>query len=212
MSTRPNDRESPQPAASDAPPTIRHDGWTRQKQGDFLAALATTHSVAEAAREVGMSRQSAYRLRARLQGEPFDFAWDAAFKSAFDRLAEAAMDRAMNGVEVQHYHKGEVVGSSRRFDERFTIALLKMRHEIGRGRGPTVWPASAYHSEDLSRLLERVEDGPETWDEEREEERLAQLAEYGEDDEMFEKSEENDGVTFDAGPKTPLNQPYGSVL
>jgi hypothetical protein len=45
---------------------IRHDGWTPKRQLDFLAALARSRSVTKAARAVGMSRESAYRLRARL--------------------------------------------------------------------------------------------------------------------------------------------------
>jgi len=42
---------------------------------EFLRQLAATHSVSAAARSVGMSRQSAYKLRDRLKGEPFDIAW-----------------------------------------------------------------------------------------------------------------------------------------
>ncbi|WP_395328138.1 helix-turn-helix domain-containing protein [Novosphingobium sp. BL-8H] len=49
--------------------------WTKAKALAFLRALGLGRSVAAAAREVGMSRQSAYRLRARL-GEGFAAAWD----------------------------------------------------------------------------------------------------------------------------------------
>jgi hypothetical protein len=49
--------------------------WTRDKALAFLHALARGMSVAEAARGVGMSRQSAYYLRARL-GEGFAEVWD----------------------------------------------------------------------------------------------------------------------------------------
>lgn len=45
-------------------PDPPHDRWCQARMADFLSALAATHSVAEAARSVGMSRQSAYRLRA----------------------------------------------------------------------------------------------------------------------------------------------------
>ena len=34
-----------------------------------------------------MSRQSAYRLRSRLKGQPFDLAWDVAFHHSYDNLA-----------------------------------------------------------------------------------------------------------------------------
>ncbi|PNU04120.1 hypothetical protein [Novosphingobium guangzhouense] len=49
--------------------------WTRTKIHAFVTALARTGEVAAAAREVGMSRQSAYRLRARL-GPQFAQVWN----------------------------------------------------------------------------------------------------------------------------------------
>jgi hypothetical protein len=53
--------------------------WTTLKAQVFLGALADLGRVGEAARTVGMSRQSAYRLRARLgEGALFARAWDAA--------------------------------------------------------------------------------------------------------------------------------------
>ena len=51
--------------------------WTKPKMLAFLRALAASRSVAQAARSVGMSRQSAYRLHARL-GEGFGSVWDQA--------------------------------------------------------------------------------------------------------------------------------------
>lgn len=193
MSTR---RKTPSAAALAASSTVveilgperaptRHDGWTTERQVAFLRALAATHSIAAAAREVGMTRQSAYRLRARLKGEPFDLAWDAAFHSAYDALAEAAMERALGGVEVPHYHRGELVGTSRRFDERLTIALLAMRPVYA----PPQWhPASGYEPGDLNGLIERIERGPETWD-----------GDQTDDDEEEEWDEEEDGETGETG-------------
>jgi hypothetical protein len=57
----------------------------------FLRALVPTLSVAEAARSVGMSRQSAYRLRARL-GPEFGQLWDEglAIGLSLRRTANAA--------------------------------------------------------------------------------------------------------------------------
>ena len=54
----------------------RADGWTIPRQCGFLAALYLTGSVSAAAREVGMSRASAYRLRERRGAESFAHAWD----------------------------------------------------------------------------------------------------------------------------------------
>jgi hypothetical protein len=57
-------------------PTVRHDGWTAERQLRFLDALARTHSVSEAAELAGMSRESAYRLRERREGALFAALWD----------------------------------------------------------------------------------------------------------------------------------------
>ena len=54
------------------PDTTRHDGWTRERMIAFLEALVETASVSIAAQTVGMTRRSAYYLRARLIGRPFD--------------------------------------------------------------------------------------------------------------------------------------------
>ena len=57
---------------------IRRDGWTAQRQLRFLDVLARTRSVTRAATAVGMSRESAYRLRNRKGGALFATAWDRA--------------------------------------------------------------------------------------------------------------------------------------
>lgn len=160
------------PATTD---TDRHDGWTPQHQAAFLRELAATHNVSTAAKAVGMSRQSAYRLRARLRGMPFDKAWEAAFVTRFDVLAEAALDRALNGVEVPHYHKGELIGTSRRFDERLTVALLAMRAGFVRPSPPDWEPAAAFEPDDVGPLCDRVERGPEHWLEDSDEEAEARF-------------------------------------
>lgn len=61
-------------------PALRrhHNGWLPARQADFLGYLAETGSVSAAAARVGMSRESAYRLRRREGAESFAAAWDAA--------------------------------------------------------------------------------------------------------------------------------------
>lgn len=58
------------------PLRARADGWSEARQCGFLAALYVTGSVAAAARSVGMSRESAFRLRARQGAKSFARAWD----------------------------------------------------------------------------------------------------------------------------------------
>jgi hypothetical protein len=152
------------PAVSPEPPEpTRHDGWTPARQAAFLRELSATHNVAAAARAVGMGRQSAYKLRARLHGQPFDKAWESAFLTRFDVLAEAALDRALNGVEVPHYYNGELIGTSRKYDERLTLALLAMRGGLERPEPSPFDPASAFEAEEIGALIARVEHGPERW-------------------------------------------------
>ena len=187
--------ESPAPAAgrsASAPqpptqhllapaPAERQDGWTPARQARFLRELAATHCVSTAAHAVGMSRQSAYKLRHRLQGEPFDIAWSCAFRRLYDALAEAAVERAINGVEVPHFYKGELIHTSRRFDERATVALLALRPQFAplplcRGH-----EQSLYTEDDFVLLVGRVEHGDELWAD----------VDYGEDEEL------DDGVEDD---------------
>lgn len=65
----------------------------------FLEALAQSGSVAAAAREVGMSRQAAYRLRARLAGTRFDAAFEGARKAGIRARFAASQARVRSRWE-----------------------------------------------------------------------------------------------------------------
>jgi hypothetical protein len=166
------DQPAPTPIADpeeDQFPTSLHytvppgDRWTKRKMADFLRELAVSHSVSAAAKSVGMSRQSAYRLRNRLKGAPFDIAWEAAFQHGYDALHHAALERALHGVETLHLHKGEVVAKSRRYDERLTTFLLASRNRHGAQRLGRFTASSEFWSERWDRLLDRIENGPADW-------------------------------------------------
>jgi hypothetical protein len=58
------------------PVRARRDGWTVVRQCAFLAQLYLTGSVAAAAHAVGMTRESAHRLRRREGAEGFARQWD----------------------------------------------------------------------------------------------------------------------------------------
>ena len=60
------------------PGRARRDGWTPLRQAEFIGHLAETGTVGEAARRVGMARETAYRLRSRCWSESLCAAWDAA--------------------------------------------------------------------------------------------------------------------------------------
>ena len=121
-------------AFTPVPRRRRHDGWTAERQADFLETLAETGSVTAAARAVGMDRRSAYVLRRGPFGEAFAAAWDAALDSSHQHLHEAALARAIHGVARPIFHGGEQVGEYRHFDEKLTTFLLRTRAPARFGR------------------------------------------------------------------------------
>ncbi|ASJ90381.1 hypothetical protein [Porphyrobacter sp. CACIAM 03H1] len=149
----------PDTPADTTPKPTRHDSWPLDLQAAFLRALSATHSVSEAAKSVGKSRQSAYRLRSRLKGKPFDLAWEVAFHHSYDVLAHTALERALNGVEVPVFFQGEQVGSYRRFDERLTVALLQRFTAGGNPLFGRLAPLAERHARDFEALLAKVEAG-----------------------------------------------------
>lgn len=103
----------------------RLDGWTEEKQRRFIETLADTGLVRLAAREVGMSRESAYRLRRAPHGGAFARAWDAARHHAGGLIEDIAFERAIEGVEQEVYdHHGEVIGARLVHDGRLLRYLL----------------------------------------------------------------------------------------
>ena len=135
------------------------NAWSRAKMAAFLRELAASQSVAGAARSVGMSRQSAYRLKNRLASTPFALGWEVALEAGFSQLAHAMMDRAINGVEVPHYYQGELIGTSRSYDERLAIWIANNPWKVGRQQ-----VAREFSAEGFDRLMERIEHGPLDWE------------------------------------------------
>lgn len=103
----------------------RHDGWTEEKQRRFIEALADTGLVSHAAKAVGMSRQSATRLRRSPHNAAFARAWDAARLHSGSALEDIAFERAIEGQEQNIYNEyGEVVCTKRVVNDRLLTFLL----------------------------------------------------------------------------------------
>lgn len=103
----------------------RVDGWTEEKQRRFIEVLADTGLVGHAAKAVGMTRESAYRLRRAPHAGAFARAWDAARHHAGGLIEDIAFDRAIEGVEQEVYdHHREVVGAKLVHDNRLLKFLL----------------------------------------------------------------------------------------
>ncbi len=103
----------------------RTDGWTEEKQRRFIETLADTGLVSAAAKAVGMSRETAYRLRRSAHGAAFARAWDAARHHAGGTIEDLAFERAIEGVEHNVYDEwGEVVCTRRVHNDRLLMWLL----------------------------------------------------------------------------------------
>ena len=112
----------------------RHDGLTPARQVALIQAMAACGCIREACAKVGISAEAVYELRRRPDAQSFRLAMDIALDGAADRVEDAAFNRAINGVEVPHYYKGELVGTHRRYDERLALFILRYRkpHRYGK--------------------------------------------------------------------------------
>lgn len=107
----------------------RADGWTALRQGDFIGFLAETGSVAEAARRVGLSKESVYRLRRRRGAQGFAFAWDVAvaggnFAGARKFTADELAARALGGSLHVRMRAGRYVGTAIKSNDLILLRLI----------------------------------------------------------------------------------------
>ena len=87
----------------------RADGWTPLTQERFIRALEAMGSIGAAAKAVGMSRRSAYKLRDRDGADGFAHAWDQALDLGRGRMFDYATDRALNGITTVRILRGGAV-------------------------------------------------------------------------------------------------------
>jgi len=121
----------------------RLDGWTEEKQRRFIETLADTGLVGAAAKAVGMSRESAYRLRRAAHGAAFARAWDAARHHAGGLVEDIAFERAIEGTEQEVLDShGNVIATRLLHDNRLLRWLLcHLKPErYGRARAPGAAP------------------------------------------------------------------------
>lgn len=137
------------PAFVAVPTRARADGWTPLRQGDFIGFLAESGSVAEAARQVGLTRESAYKLRRRPGAESFAAAWDAAVAGgmagqgdgghigASRKFTDEDMAGRALGVTLQVLmRRGRYVGTRRKTSDFLLLRLLARLDRLG---GEAVW-------------------------------------------------------------------------
>lgn len=132
----------------------RRDGWSVERQCAFLAQLYITGSVTAAAQAVGMSRESAHRLRVREGAESFAAAWDrvltppgagstGAGKPDYRKVTNAALiARLETGLVRPVVYRGRMIAIGRKADNSTLFRLLRRldaeRAPIHLG-GPDEW-------------------------------------------------------------------------
>jgi transposase-like protein len=133
--------ELPDPIPFDPVPRLRRrrNGWTEERQRAFIAVLQLCGSISAAARAVGMSPRSAYRLAEADGADSFARAWDAAFAEGIARMRADALDRSIHGSLVPVYRGGRLVRVEHRRNDRLAIALLGGRDRaVDEGRRSAV--------------------------------------------------------------------------
>lgn len=131
----------------------RSDGWTPDKQVGFVQALCATGCFETAARHVGMTARSARDLRTRRDAASFRAACDAAVAAGTSALTEAAMDRALNGVVVPIFYKGEQVGEKRVFNEALTMFMMRYHDQYRYGRWRDMMAVTQAHPDGTTMLF-----------------------------------------------------------
>jgi hypothetical protein len=121
------------------PVKSRRDGWSPAAQRGFILALAAGLGVSAAARAVGRTRQTAYRLRRQPGGASFAAAWDRALHFNRNRPlppGSTTWERGVEGVPVPIVHRGQIVGWRRKYCDRALGSILASLHAARRADPP----------------------------------------------------------------------------
>lgn len=105
----------------------RRNSITPERQREFIATLAATGIVTQAARSIGASLEALYKIRGRTGAEGFAAAWDAAVERGYSRLEDCALERAIVGEERPVVWDGRVVATWKRHDTALLMFLLRQR-------------------------------------------------------------------------------------
>ena len=118
----------------------RSNSVTPERQRRFIATLAATGIVQQAARSIGKSMEALYRLRARPGAEGFAAAWDAALERGVQRLEDCALERAIRGTRTPIVSHGKILGHWDKPDNGLLRFLLAHRLPQRYGAGERLVP------------------------------------------------------------------------
>jgi len=116
------------PAFLPVPLRIRRDGWTPMRQARFIGFLAQTGCVRKAAQLVGLTRESAYRLRKRSGAGSFIAAWTTALtgqsQPKWKFTPADRMPLALDGTLQPKLWRGRFTGVQRKSSISALLALV----------------------------------------------------------------------------------------
>lgn len=151
----------PAPAPDDAffAPDFPCAKFDAAAQVRFLDGLATTGNVRVSAQQVGVSHETAYRLRRR--DARFANLWSAALVHARHRVGGVFGDRALDGVVEEVWFRGELVGHRRRYDSRLLLAHMARLDQLADEPGPAAAKDAVIRAEWFDAELARLAGHPE---------------------------------------------------
>ncbi len=133
-------------AFAPVPVRARRDGWTVERQRGFILRLALCGCVTRAARGLGMTRKSAYRLLDRPGSQSFAAAWDKALGWGRDRIVDVSLEKALLGERIPIVRDGRCVGERHRYDNRLALAVLNALDRRTERRLGGLDPAAAFRT------------------------------------------------------------------
>ena len=115
-----------------APPPRRHrrDGFSAERQQEFVRHYRNTASLTDAAHLTGISRSTVYNLLNSPDADAFRAAIEEAGRGADVILEATALERAVNGQEEIVYYQGRRVGVRWKYDNRLLMSLLRARNPL----------------------------------------------------------------------------------
>jgi hypothetical protein len=107
----------------------RRNSITAERQREFIAELAASGVVTQAARKIGASLEALYRLRNKPGADEFAAAWEMALDRGVARLEDCALERALQGEERPIVSAGKLLGTWRKHDNSLLMFLLRQRRD-----------------------------------------------------------------------------------
>jgi len=125
-------REELDDADISEPPPRRHrrDGFSADRQREFVEHYRNTASLTDAAHLTGIARSTVYNLLNSPDAGAFRAAIEEAGRGLDTILEATAFERAVNGQEEIVYYQGQRVGVRWKYDNRLLMSLLRARNPL----------------------------------------------------------------------------------